>query len=130
MPLQGSIARQSGNPRPEPGLVMRSGVGLGAPSSVGVPWGPSGSGRCPDTSSPSRSITVKDLKAMLPQVNYRVPNMRFLRDKLVVRPPALWGAGLRVPAAGLEPAPLSLDVPTPAPLPHTLPHRRWKPGTR
>ncbi|XP_017695058.1 PREDICTED: 1-phosphatidylinositol 4,5-bisphosphate phosphodiesterase gamma-1-like, partial [Lepidothrix coronata] len=29
------------------------------------------------------SITVKDLKAMLPQVNYRVPNMRFLRDKLV-----------------------------------------------
>uniref|UniRef100_A0A8B9SH41 Phosphoinositide phospholipase C n=1 Tax=Anas platyrhynchos TaxID=8839 RepID=A0A8B9SH41_ANAPL len=32
------------------------------------------------------SITVKDLKAMLPQVNYRVPNMRFLRDKLVVRP--------------------------------------------
>uniref|UniRef100_A0A8D2QQ04 1-phosphatidylinositol 4,5-bisphosphate phosphodiesterase gamma n=1 Tax=Zosterops lateralis melanops TaxID=1220523 RepID=A0A8D2QQ04_ZOSLA len=28
-------------------------------------------------------ITVKDLKAMLPQVNYRVPNMRFLRDKLV-----------------------------------------------
>lgn len=24
---------------------------------------------------------------MLPQVNYRVPNMRFLRDKLVVRPP-------------------------------------------
>uniref|UniRef100_A0A8C3TWJ7 1-phosphatidylinositol 4,5-bisphosphate phosphodiesterase gamma n=1 Tax=Catharus ustulatus TaxID=91951 RepID=A0A8C3TWJ7_CATUS len=34
------------------------------------------------------SITVKDLKAMLPQVNYRVPNMRFLRDKLVVR--ILW----------------------------------------
>uniref|UniRef100_A0A8D0KS44 1-phosphatidylinositol 4,5-bisphosphate phosphodiesterase gamma n=1 Tax=Strix occidentalis caurina TaxID=311401 RepID=A0A8D0KS44_STROC len=33
------------------------------------------------------SITVKDLKAMLPQVNYRVPNMRFLRDKLVVRTP-------------------------------------------
>uniref|UniRef100_A0A8B9QI92 Phosphoinositide phospholipase C n=1 Tax=Apteryx owenii TaxID=8824 RepID=A0A8B9QI92_APTOW len=32
------------------------------------------------------SVTVKDLKAMLPQVNYRVPNMRFLRDKLVVRP--------------------------------------------
>uniref|UniRef100_A0A8C8VG69 Phosphoinositide phospholipase C n=1 Tax=Pelusios castaneus TaxID=367368 RepID=A0A8C8VG69_9SAUR len=30
------------------------------------------------------SITVKDLKAMLPQVNYRVPNMRFLRDKLMV----------------------------------------------
>uniref|UniRef100_H3A2I8 Phosphoinositide phospholipase C n=1 Tax=Latimeria chalumnae TaxID=7897 RepID=H3A2I8_LATCH len=29
------------------------------------------------------SITVKDLKAMLPQVNYRVPNMRFLRDKLL-----------------------------------------------
>ncbi|KAK1172195.1 1-phosphatidylinositol 4,5-bisphosphate phosphodiesterase gamma-1-like isoform X1 [Acipenser oxyrinchus oxyrinchus] len=28
------------------------------------------------------SITVKDLKAMLPQANYRVPNMRFLRDKL------------------------------------------------
>uniref|UniRef100_A0A8D2LRW9 1-phosphatidylinositol 4,5-bisphosphate phosphodiesterase gamma n=1 Tax=Varanus komodoensis TaxID=61221 RepID=A0A8D2LRW9_VARKO len=30
-------------------------------------------------------ITPKDLKAMLPQVNYRVPNMRFLRDKLLVR---------------------------------------------
>ncbi|KAK1173901.1 1-phosphatidylinositol 4,5-bisphosphate phosphodiesterase gamma-1-like isoform X1 [Acipenser oxyrinchus oxyrinchus] len=29
------------------------------------------------------SITVKDLKAMLPQANYRVPNMRFLRDKLL-----------------------------------------------
>uniref|UniRef100_UPI00398E44E4 1-phosphatidylinositol 4,5-bisphosphate phosphodiesterase gamma-1-like isoform X4 n=1 Tax=Pristiophorus japonicus TaxID=55135 RepID=UPI00398E44E4 len=29
------------------------------------------------------SITVKDLKTMLPQVNYRVPNMRFLRDKLL-----------------------------------------------
>ncbi|CAI5778868.1 1-phosphatidylinositol 4,5-bisphosphate phosphodiesterase gamma-1-like isoform X1 [Podarcis lilfordi] len=29
------------------------------------------------------SITPKDLKAMLPQVNYRVPNMRFLRDKLL-----------------------------------------------
>ncbi|XP_058034768.1 1-phosphatidylinositol 4,5-bisphosphate phosphodiesterase gamma-1-like isoform X5 [Ahaetulla prasina] len=29
------------------------------------------------------SISPKDLKAMLPQVNYRVPNMRFLRDKLV-----------------------------------------------
>ncbi|XP_043923269.1 1-phosphatidylinositol 4,5-bisphosphate phosphodiesterase gamma-1-like [Protopterus annectens] len=29
------------------------------------------------------SITPKDLKVMLPQVNYRVPNMRFLRDKLV-----------------------------------------------
>ncbi|XP_039609688.1 1-phosphatidylinositol 4,5-bisphosphate phosphodiesterase gamma-1-like isoform X1 [Polypterus senegalus] len=28
------------------------------------------------------SVTVKDLKSMLPQVNYRVPNMRFLRDKL------------------------------------------------
>uniref|UniRef100_A0A8C7EI08 1-phosphatidylinositol 4,5-bisphosphate phosphodiesterase gamma n=1 Tax=Nothoprocta perdicaria TaxID=30464 RepID=A0A8C7EI08_NOTPE len=37
------------------------------------------------------SITVKDLKAMLPQVNYRVPNMRFLRDKLVVRPSACPG---------------------------------------
>lgn len=46
-----------------------------------------GSGWCPDTGSPSHSITVKDLKAMLPQVNYRVPNMRFLRDKLVVRTP-------------------------------------------
>lgn len=50
------------------------------PSSVGSGW-------CPDTDSPSHSITVKDLKAMLPQVNYRVPNMRFLRDKLVVRTP-------------------------------------------
>ncbi|XP_041100507.1 1-phosphatidylinositol 4,5-bisphosphate phosphodiesterase gamma-1-like isoform X2 [Polyodon spathula] len=29
------------------------------------------------------SISVKDLKAMLPQANYRVPNMRFLRDKLL-----------------------------------------------
>uniref|UniRef100_A0A670ZCG6 Phosphoinositide phospholipase C n=1 Tax=Pseudonaja textilis TaxID=8673 RepID=A0A670ZCG6_PSETE len=29
------------------------------------------------------SISPKDLKTMLPQVNYRVPNMRFLRDKLV-----------------------------------------------
>uniref|UniRef100_A0A669BQY7 1-phosphatidylinositol 4,5-bisphosphate phosphodiesterase gamma n=1 Tax=Oreochromis niloticus TaxID=8128 RepID=A0A669BQY7_ORENI len=28
------------------------------------------------------SITVKDVKALLPQVNYRVPNMRFLKDKL------------------------------------------------
>uniref|UniRef100_A0A8C9Y5S0 1-phosphatidylinositol 4,5-bisphosphate phosphodiesterase gamma n=1 Tax=Sander lucioperca TaxID=283035 RepID=A0A8C9Y5S0_SANLU len=27
-------------------------------------------------------ITVKDVKALLPQVNYRVPNMRFLKDKL------------------------------------------------
>uniref|UniRef100_A0A8C5RTT0 Phosphoinositide phospholipase C n=1 Tax=Laticauda laticaudata TaxID=8630 RepID=A0A8C5RTT0_LATLA len=30
-----------------------------------------------------KDISPKDLKAMLPQVNYRVPNMRFLRDKLV-----------------------------------------------
>ncbi|XP_015263416.1 PREDICTED: 1-phosphatidylinositol 4,5-bisphosphate phosphodiesterase gamma-1-like, partial [Gekko japonicus] len=29
------------------------------------------------------SVTPKDLKALLPQVNYRVPNMRFLRDKLL-----------------------------------------------
>ncbi|XP_029110896.1 1-phosphatidylinositol 4,5-bisphosphate phosphodiesterase gamma-1-like isoform X2 [Scleropages formosus] len=28
------------------------------------------------------SITAKDVKALLPQVNYRVPNMRFLKDKL------------------------------------------------
>ncbi|XP_055489397.1 1-phosphatidylinositol 4,5-bisphosphate phosphodiesterase gamma-1-like [Leucoraja erinacea] len=28
------------------------------------------------------SVTVKELKALLPQVNYRVPNMRFLRDRL------------------------------------------------
>ncbi|KAG9331555.1 hypothetical protein JZ751_018845 [Albula glossodonta] len=27
-------------------------------------------------------ITAKDVKALLPQINYRVPNMRFLRDKL------------------------------------------------
>uniref|UniRef100_A0A8C3A8Z2 1-phosphatidylinositol 4,5-bisphosphate phosphodiesterase gamma n=1 Tax=Cyclopterus lumpus TaxID=8103 RepID=A0A8C3A8Z2_CYCLU len=27
-------------------------------------------------------ITVKDVKALLPQVNYRVPSMRFLKDKL------------------------------------------------
>uniref|UniRef100_A0A669DQ88 1-phosphatidylinositol 4,5-bisphosphate phosphodiesterase gamma n=1 Tax=Oreochromis niloticus TaxID=8128 RepID=A0A669DQ88_ORENI len=30
-------------------------------------------------------ITVKDVKALLPQVNYRVPNMRFLKDKLQAR---------------------------------------------
>lgn len=30
------------------------------------------------------SITVKDVKALLPQINYRVPNMRFLKDKLQV----------------------------------------------
>ncbi|XP_058879019.1 1-phosphatidylinositol 4,5-bisphosphate phosphodiesterase gamma-1-like isoform X1 [Acipenser ruthenus] len=34
------------------------------------------------------SITVKDLKAMLPQANYRVPNMRFLRDKLLCLVPS------------------------------------------
>ncbi|XP_010767635.1 1-phosphatidylinositol 4,5-bisphosphate phosphodiesterase gamma-1-like, partial [Notothenia coriiceps] len=28
------------------------------------------------------SITVKDVKALLPQINYRVPNTRFLKDKL------------------------------------------------
>ncbi|XP_066572245.1 1-phosphatidylinositol 4,5-bisphosphate phosphodiesterase gamma-1 [Amia ocellicauda] len=28
------------------------------------------------------SVTVKDVKSLLPQINYRVPNMRFLRDKL------------------------------------------------
>uniref|UniRef100_A0A8C5G4G5 Phosphoinositide phospholipase C n=1 Tax=Gouania willdenowi TaxID=441366 RepID=A0A8C5G4G5_GOUWI len=28
------------------------------------------------------SITVKDVKSLLPQINYRVPNMRFLKDKL------------------------------------------------
>ncbi|KAJ8278208.1 hypothetical protein GJAV_G00085080 [Gymnothorax javanicus] len=28
------------------------------------------------------SITAKDVKALLPQINYRVPNMRFLKDKL------------------------------------------------
>uniref|UniRef100_A0A8C7HL23 1-phosphatidylinositol 4,5-bisphosphate phosphodiesterase gamma n=1 Tax=Oncorhynchus kisutch TaxID=8019 RepID=A0A8C7HL23_ONCKI len=27
-------------------------------------------------------ITVKDVKALLPHINYRVPNMRFLKDKL------------------------------------------------
>uniref|UniRef100_A0A3B3V494 1-phosphatidylinositol 4,5-bisphosphate phosphodiesterase gamma n=1 Tax=Poecilia latipinna TaxID=48699 RepID=A0A3B3V494_9TELE len=27
-------------------------------------------------------ITLKDVKALLPQINYRVPNMRFLKDKL------------------------------------------------
>lgn len=31
------------------------------------------------------SVTVKDVKALLPQINYRVPNMRFLKDKLQVR---------------------------------------------
>lgn len=29
-------------------------------------------------------ISCKDLKSMLSQVNYRVPNMRFLREKLPV----------------------------------------------
>ncbi|XP_077441364.1 1-phosphatidylinositol 4,5-bisphosphate phosphodiesterase gamma-1-like isoform X3 [Vanacampus margaritifer] len=28
------------------------------------------------------SVTVKDVKAFLPQINYKVPNMRFLKDKL------------------------------------------------
>ncbi|CAF88475.1 unnamed protein product, partial [Tetraodon nigroviridis] len=28
------------------------------------------------------SVTVKDVKALLPQINFRVPNMRFLKDKL------------------------------------------------
>ncbi|XP_037553736.1 1-phosphatidylinositol 4,5-bisphosphate phosphodiesterase gamma-1 [Nematolebias whitei] len=28
------------------------------------------------------SITLKDVKALLPQINYRVPNTRFLKDKL------------------------------------------------
>lgn len=28
---------------------------------------------------------MKDVKALLPQINYRVPNMRFLKDKLQVR---------------------------------------------
>uniref|UniRef100_A0A8C9TL06 1-phosphatidylinositol 4,5-bisphosphate phosphodiesterase gamma n=1 Tax=Scleropages formosus TaxID=113540 RepID=A0A8C9TL06_SCLFO len=32
------------------------------------------------------AITAKDVKALLPQVNYRVPNMRFLKDKLQVGP--------------------------------------------
>ncbi|KAG7220018.1 hypothetical protein INR49_000667 [Caranx melampygus] len=30
------------------------------------------------------SITVKDVKTLLPQINYRVPNMRFLKDKLQI----------------------------------------------
>lgn len=30
------------------------------------------------------SISAKDLKNMLSQVNYRVPNMRFLRERLTV----------------------------------------------
>lgn len=30
------------------------------------------------------SITLKDVKALLPQINYRVPNTRFLKDKLQV----------------------------------------------
>uniref|UniRef100_A0A8C5B7W0 1-phosphatidylinositol 4,5-bisphosphate phosphodiesterase gamma n=1 Tax=Gadus morhua TaxID=8049 RepID=A0A8C5B7W0_GADMO len=32
------------------------------------------------------SITVKDVKTLLPQINFRVPSMRFLKDKLQVRP--------------------------------------------
>lgn len=35
------------------------------------------------------SVTVKDVKALLPQINYRVPNMRFLKDKLQVRTQAI-----------------------------------------
>uniref|UniRef100_A0A665WSF7 1-phosphatidylinositol 4,5-bisphosphate phosphodiesterase gamma n=1 Tax=Echeneis naucrates TaxID=173247 RepID=A0A665WSF7_ECHNA len=31
------------------------------------------------------SITIKDVKTLLPQINYRVPNMRFLKDKLQAR---------------------------------------------
>uniref|UniRef100_A0A8C6V3E2 1-phosphatidylinositol 4,5-bisphosphate phosphodiesterase gamma n=1 Tax=Neogobius melanostomus TaxID=47308 RepID=A0A8C6V3E2_9GOBI len=31
------------------------------------------------------SITVKDVKTLLPQINYRVPNTRFLKDKLQAR---------------------------------------------
>uniref|UniRef100_A0A672G1F3 1-phosphatidylinositol 4,5-bisphosphate phosphodiesterase gamma n=1 Tax=Salarias fasciatus TaxID=181472 RepID=A0A672G1F3_SALFA len=31
------------------------------------------------------SITVKDVKTLLPQINFRVPNMRFLKDKLQAR---------------------------------------------
>uniref|UniRef100_A0A8C5CTK1 Phosphoinositide phospholipase C n=1 Tax=Gadus morhua TaxID=8049 RepID=A0A8C5CTK1_GADMO len=31
-------------------------------------------------------ITVKDVKTLLPQINFRVPSMRFLKDKLQVRP--------------------------------------------
>lgn len=30
---------------------------------------------------------MKDVKALLPQINYRVPNMRFLKVKLQVRTP-------------------------------------------
>lgn len=41
----------------------------------------------PPPPPPPASITVKDVKALLPQVNYRVPNMRFLKDKLQVRQP-------------------------------------------
>lgn len=81
--LWGSIAQSSGSPNPETTRIWGGTFGVRSwdlsrhhPSSVGS-----------DTSSPSHSITVKDLKAMLPQVNYRVPNMRFLRDKLVVRTP-------------------------------------------
>ena len=32
------------------------------------------------------SITVKDVKTLLPQINFRVPSMRFLKDKLQVSP--------------------------------------------
>lgn len=42
-------------------------------------------------------ISAKDLKNMLSQVNYRVPNMRFLRERLTVSCgpavlPPHWGA--------------------------------------
>lgn len=37
---------------------------------------------------------------MLPQVNYRVPNMRFLRDKLVVRPTICGEGGFESPQQG------------------------------
>uniref|UniRef100_A0A8C4N6U6 1-phosphatidylinositol 4,5-bisphosphate phosphodiesterase gamma n=1 Tax=Equus asinus asinus TaxID=83772 RepID=A0A8C4N6U6_EQUAS len=46
-------------------------------------------------------ISAKDLKNMLSQVNYRVPNMRFLRERLTVR--ACWAISTWPPGTSLLP---------------------------
>lgn len=110
-----------GNLQLQTGIWADTGIWVGPNSAVclGDPCHV-GSGCFPDTIFLSHSITVKDLKAMLPQVNYRVPNMRFLRDKLVVSP---WLCG----EWGFKP--LS-NVSAPVPFSHHPSHRRWKPGMR
>lgn len=51
---------------------------------------------------------MKDVKALLPQINYRVPNMRFLKDKLQVG--TLPRPSLRIPSRGLTSALLTQEV--------------------